>query len=83
MVVLNPAFLGLFMGTAALSLILAVAALMRWAAPALYYANMVIPLAGTYKNVASYLDRLMKRSSCARALEDAEPYLAMVPKEKA
>ncbi len=36
-VVLNPVFLGLFMGTAALSLILAVAALMRWSEPGAGY----------------------------------------------
>jgi glutathione S-transferase len=53
------------------------------AAPALFYTNMIAPLAGTYKNVAAYLDRLMKRPSYARALREAEPYLAMVPKEKA
>jgi glutathione S-transferase len=52
------------------------------AAPALFYTNMIVPLAGTYKNTAAYLDRLMKRRSYARALKEAEPYLAMVPKEK-
>jgi uncharacterized membrane protein len=36
-VVLNSVFLGLFMGTAALSLILAVAALMRWSEPGAGY----------------------------------------------
>ena len=53
------------------------------AAPALFYTNMIVPLAGTYKNTAAYLDRLMTRPSYARALKEAEPYLAMVPKEKA
>jgi glutathione S-transferase len=53
------------------------------AAPTLFYTNMIVPLAGTYKNTAAYLDRLMKRPSYARALKEAEPYLAMVPKEKA
>jgi glutathione S-transferase len=53
------------------------------AAPALFYTNMIVPFAGTYRNVAAYLDRLMKRPSYARALREAEPYLAMVPKEKA
>lgn len=50
------------------------------AAPALFYANMVIPLAGAYKNTAAYLERLMKRPSYARALEEAKPYLSLVPK---
>jgi glutathione S-transferase len=53
------------------------------AAPALFYTNMIVQLAGTYKNTAAYLDRLMKRPSYARALKEAEPYLSMVPKEKA
>ena len=50
------------------------------AAPALFYTNMIIPLAGAYKNTANYLDRLMQRPSYARTLKEAEPYLSMVPK---
>jgi glutathione S-transferase len=50
------------------------------AAPALFYANMVLPLAGTYRNTAAYLDRLTQRPSFARALKEAEPYFAMLPK---
>jgi glutathione S-transferase len=50
------------------------------AAPALFYANMVMPLRDTYKNAAAYLDRLIARPSYARALEDAQPYLALFPK---
>ena len=50
------------------------------AAPALFYTNMIIPLAGGYKNTANYLGRLMQRPSYARALKEAEPYLSMVPK---
>jgi glutathione S-transferase len=50
------------------------------AAPALFYANMVMPLRDTYKNAAAYLDRLIARPSYARALEDARPYLALFPK---
>ena len=49
------------------------------AAPSLFYANMVIPFRDTHKNVAAYLDRLMKRPSYARVLEEAEPYLKNVP----
>jgi glutathione S-transferase len=50
------------------------------AAPALFYANMVMPLAQGHKNAAAYLGRLMKRPSYARALQEAEPYLSLVPK---
>ena len=50
------------------------------AAPALFYANMVTPLADTYPHASAYLGRLMDRPSFARALKEAQPYLAMVPK---
>jgi glutathione S-transferase len=51
------------------------------AAPALFYTNMAVkPLAGTFDNVAAYLDRLVKRPSYARALKEAEPFLKHVPK---
>ncbi len=49
------------------------------AAPALFYANMVLPLGDAHKNVAAYLDRLMQRPSFARALEEAQPYLKLMP----
>ena len=51
------------------------------AAPALFYANKVMPFGGTHPNVAAYLDRLAKRPSYARALEEAQPYLKMFPQE--
>jgi len=50
------------------------------AAPALFYANIVMPFADTHKNVTAYLGRLKARPSYARALEEAAPYLAMMPK---
>jgi glutathione S-transferase len=50
------------------------------AAPALFYANMVMPFGDTYKNTAAYLGRLMERPSFARAIEEAQPYFAKVPK---
>jgi glutathione S-transferase len=50
------------------------------AAPALFYANMVLPLADAYKNTAAYLNRLTQRPSFARALKEAQPYFAMIPK---
>jgi glutathione S-transferase len=50
------------------------------AAPALFYANLVVPFGDTHKNVAAYFDRLMKRPSFARAVAEAKPYFAMFPK---
>jgi glutathione S-transferase len=50
------------------------------AAPALFYANKVLPL-DNYRNTAAYLDRLMQRPSYARALKEAEPYFRFFPKE--
>ena len=50
------------------------------AAPALFYANMVAPLGDAYPNASAYLRRLMDRPSFARAIKEAQPYLAMVPK---
>ncbi|HET8543843.1 MAG TPA: glutathione S-transferase family protein [Pseudolabrys sp.] len=50
------------------------------AAPSLFYTNRAVtPLAGTFDNVAAYLDRLVKRPSYARALKEAEPFLKYVP----
>ena len=50
------------------------------AAPPLFYVNMAVaPLAGRYDNLAAYLERLTQRSSYARALKEAEPYLKYVP----
>jgi glutathione S-transferase len=51
------------------------------AAPPLFYANNVMPFGDTYKNAAAYLSRLMERPSFARALEEAQPYFALFPKE--
>jgi glutathione S-transferase len=50
------------------------------AAPALFYANLVMPFGDAHKTVAGYLDRLMERPSFARALKEAQPYLHLVPK---
>ena len=49
------------------------------AAPALYYANLVMPL-DAHANAAAYLERLMKRPSFARAVEEAGPYRRLFPK---
>jgi glutathione S-transferase len=50
------------------------------AAPALFYANKVLPLAD-HKNTAAYLERLTQRPSYARALKEAEPYFRFFPEE--
>ncbi len=49
------------------------------AAPALFYANMVMPFTARHKKVAAYLKRLAKRPSYARVQKEAKPYLNMVP----
>jgi len=51
------------------------------AAPALYYADKVLPFEATHPNVWAYYQRLCARPSFARALEEAEPYFAMFPAE--
>jgi glutathione S-transferase len=50
------------------------------AAPALFYANLVLPFAETHRHAAAYLARLTEKPSYARALKEAQPYLAMMPK---
>jgi glutathione S-transferase len=50
------------------------------AAPALRYANMVVPFAEQHPNAAAYLRRLEDRPSFARAIREAEPYLKLMPK---
>ena len=49
------------------------------AAPALFYADKVMPLADDYPQVSAYLRRLMERPSYARALAEAQPYFSMFP----
>jgi glutathione S-transferase len=52
------------------------------AAPALFYANTVVPFGETQSTLAAYLGRLMARPSFARVLEEAEPYFRLFPMEK-
>ncbi len=49
------------------------------AAPALFYADKVLPFAEMHKNTAAYFGRLMERPSYARAVKEAQPYFAMFP----
>jgi glutathione S-transferase len=50
------------------------------AAPAMYYANLVMSFDDTHPNAVAYLGRLMERPSFARAVKEAEPYRAHFPK---
>ena len=49
------------------------------AAPALFYANLVMPFGATQTNAAAYLARLKGRPSFARVVEEAQPYFALFP----
>ena len=51
------------------------------AAPALFYANKLVPFGDSHGHVTAYLDRLQARPSFARVLREAEPYFAMFPQE--
>jgi len=50
------------------------------AAPALFYANEVLPFEG-HASLTAYFCRLKARPSYARVLKEAEPYFAMFPRE--
>ena len=49
------------------------------AAPSLYYANRVEPIGEELAKTSAYLARLMARSSYARVLAEAEPYMKNFP----
>ncbi|MCW5772773.1 MAG: glutathione S-transferase family protein [Rhodospirillaceae bacterium] len=49
------------------------------AAPALFYADKVMPLAERHPKAARYLARLAARPSFARVLAEAEPYFKLFP----
>ena len=49
------------------------------AAPALFYADKVLPFGDTHRNVARYFERLMHRPSFARAVSEAQPYFKLFP----
>ena len=48
------------------------------AGPALFYANIVEPF-GDHENVAAYYQRLLKRPSFKRAVDEARPYRTFFP----
>jgi glutathione S-transferase len=49
------------------------------AAPALFYANIVLPFSASYPHTAAYFERLLTRRSFARALREARPYFDNFP----
>ena len=49
------------------------------AAPALYYANRVLPFGAEHPRIDAYLKRLHERPSFARVFDEAQPYLSMFP----
>lgn len=51
------------------------------AAPALFYADKVMPIAADFPCALAYLERLKARPSFARVLEEAEPWLQYFPEE--
>ena len=53
------------------------------AAPALFYARLVLPFGDAHPNLARYFARLMDRPSFARAVAEAKPYFGLFPQEDA
>lgn len=49
------------------------------AAPALFYADRIMPLGPEFPHLAAYLGRLTSRPSYARALAEAQPHFARFP----
>ncbi|MGE0739754.1 MAG: glutathione S-transferase family protein [Hyphomonadaceae bacterium] len=49
------------------------------AAPALWYATRNAPLAGGFRRIGAYLERLKQRPSFARAVKESEPLFHMYP----
>ena len=49
------------------------------AAPALFYANLVVPFGRRDAKLHGYLGRLMAHPAFARVLAEAEPYFPMFP----
>jgi glutathione S-transferase len=49
------------------------------AAPALFYASTLQPFPDELKHLSAYFNRLLRRPSFARVLEEAKPYFSMYP----
>jgi glutathione S-transferase len=53
------------------------------AAPALFYARLVLPFGDAHQNLARYFARLMDRPSFARAVAEAKPHFGLFPQDDA
>jgi glutathione S-transferase len=49
------------------------------AAPALFYAGIVMPFSTTHPRTAAYFERLLARSSVKRVIAEAQPYFGSFP----
>lgn len=49
------------------------------AAAPLFFAGKLVPFGDNHTNLAAYFERLTRRPSYARVLEEAKPYLSMFP----
>jgi glutathione S-transferase len=49
------------------------------AAPALFYAGIVVPFPENHTSLRAYFERLLERPSFRRVLEEARPYFEMFP----
>src|SRR5262249_36017532 len=49
------------------------------AAAPLFYAAKLVPFGDSHKNLAAYVERLNRRPSYARVLDEAKPYLHLFP----
>jgi glutathione S-transferase len=49
------------------------------AAPALFYAAIIVPLPQSHVHLAAYFERLMQRPSVARTIVEARPYFQFFP----
>lgn len=49
------------------------------AAPALFYAGIIVPFPDSHTNLAAYFERLLDRASVARTLDEARPWFHMFP----
>jgi glutathione S-transferase len=49
------------------------------AAPALFYAAIIVPLPRSHVHLAAYFERLMQRPSVARTIAEARPYFQFFP----
>ena len=49
------------------------------ASPALYYANLVMPISASYPHTRAYLERLTARPAFARVIAEAQPNFSLFP----